>query len=61
MTVPNILYNGIIDGCITNVFDGFSLYLLNFITLEPFVFKNYERNFYVSRFCCFYLLVTESH
>ena len=59
MTGPNVLYYGVVNDGISNVFNDISSYLSVFISLEPIASKKYERIF-VSRFCSC-LLVTESH
>ena len=61
MACHNEFSYGIIKDCITNLCNHFSSYLSVFITLEPIAFERNERNLYVRHFCCFCLLVTESH
>ena len=44
ITDPTVLSSGDINDCITDVCNDFSSYLKVLFTLEPFVFKNFERN-----------------
>ena len=44
-TRPNVLSDGVLNDCITNVFNDFSSYVIVSTNSVPIVLKNYERNF----------------